>query len=586
MDISDSDSDGFFSDIRTLRRKLGLSTKAAPTTSKAPAAPANADTVSAPPPRPSVLRVPQASAQRTSDQVHRATAAETAGSAMDVSGRVTPQEIAALLSPRKQRSKKTRRLSDEQNTQSPRPKHTIPVRTPESRIASPRTPTHSGSGVRRADVDSGSRTGSSPGTPAGFSMRSLWDSADLSPLRTPARRPLGRSPLQASLAGHTAGTDTLGIGRNYAEVVEETGMLGSVEDALITEKDLDHAQRKLGEAEAATQQQILRELRERTRAFSDSGTLRCTDNADWWPSVTLLCQFHTLGHGKLGYGDAGVLWKGSFVGAIASAVQSQAGGGMPEQQRWIEENLLLVFPWHRVSCVRRKTFDDSEHIMMTVDEDLGVAFHIGGGCSTEDIQRRVASMNACLSDAMARRRQQQTLLGESSDSDVGSDGIDIGPGVSEQQTRLVESLLRHAVSSHSEPAHGLDISRCLRSSSFMNPALELVSQCSRQLAAMAAENINNKKRKRAGVRGDGAAADASAASDDPGTETIPGTCTLCYAAEEAVILHPCEHRVCDSCFAHLKSTPPTSSQTKGCGKQIVCVCPWDRSLISRHVAIK
>ncbi|KAJ2884490.1 hypothetical protein FB639_001947 [Coemansia asiatica] len=574
MENSDSDSDDFFSDIRTLRRKLGLSTKATAqetdntTTTTTPTlalalalAPAKAKTKaklgSAPlsaavPPSKSSPRhlYHQGSAQHTSDPTHRA-AAEPA--ARDARNRVTPQEIAALLSPRKQRSKKSRRLSSEQQNATQSPKRTIPARTPESRIASPHTPTtNMGSAKRRASVDVASPTGSSFGSQPLFSVRSLWDGTDLSPLRTPARRLLGSSPSRTTLAGGLpADTNMPSIGESYAGMAEETGLLGSVEDALITEKDLDHAQRKLGEAEALTQQQILRELRERIRAFSDSAIPGTSDIFNWWPSITLLCQFHTLGHGQLGYCQSGVLWRGSFVGAIATAVQNQTGG-LSEEQCRIEDNLVLVFPWHRVSCLRSKSFDSMDHIMMTVDEDMGVAFQVGGDCSIEVIQKRVASMNVCLSDAMKLRRQQHPL-----DENSDSDKDDTGLAVSEQQTRLVESILRYAVSTRTELLHDLDISQALQHSSFMKPALELISQFAQQLAAMAVET-KNKKRKRRRVTAD--ITDA-VIDDDPGTETIPGTCTLCYAAEEAVILHPCEHRVCSSCFAHLKTMPPTASQT-------------------------
>ncbi|KAJ2589781.1 hypothetical protein H4R99_007346, partial [Coemansia sp. RSA 1722] len=421
MDISDSESDDFFSGIRSLRRKLGLSAKpAANTTAPANttrlATPTRAKPASSAPPKPSP-RYSQHSKQHISQQAHKITAEHV----KEVTNRVTPQEIAALLSPRKHRSRKTRRLSAEQNTQIS-PKHTIPARSPESRIASPRTPVDSSLEMKRASMDSSSSLGSPLGLPidrpSEFSVRSLWDGTDPSPLRTPARRRLVKSPLQELSARLPSNANRLSIGRGYAETAEVTGLLGSVEDALITDKDLDHAQRKLGEAAALTQQQIIRELRERIRAFSDTELLNSAAISDWWPSVTLLCQFHTLGHGELGYSENGVLWRGSFVGAIASAVQNQTGG-LPEEQCRIEENLLLVFPWHRVSSLRKKSFDDMDHVMMTVDEDMGVAFQIGGGYSIEDIEKRVASMKVCLSGNMALRRQQleQERLSEDSDSD-------------------------------------------------------------------------------------------------------------------------------------------------------------------------
>ncbi|KAJ2601258.1 hypothetical protein GGF40_001564 [Coemansia sp. RSA 1286] len=584
MDISDSESDDFFSGIRSLRRKLGLSAKpAANTTAPANttrlATPTRAKPASSAPPKPSP-RYSQHSKQHISQQAHKITAEHV----KEVTNRVTPQEIAALLSPRKHRSRKTRRLSAEQNTQIS-PKHTIPARSPESRIASPRTPVDSSLEMKRASMDSSSSLGSPLGLPidrpSEFSVRSLWDGTDPSPLRTPARRRLVKSPLQELSARLPSNANRLSIGRGYAETAEVTGLLGSVEDALITDKDLDHAQRKLGEAAALTQQQIIRELRERIRAFSDTELLNSAAISDWWPSVTLLCQFHTLGHGELGYSENGVLWRGSFVGAIASAVQNQTGG-LPEEQCRIEENLLLVFPWHRVSSLRKKSFDDMDHVMMTVDEDMGVAFQIGGGYSIEDIEKRVASMKVCLSGNMALRRQQleQERLSEDSDSDGAGAGIGTGGAVSEQQSYLIESILRHAVSSHQELFQDLDVSRALQTGSFMKSASDLATRFSQQLATMAVET-NNKKRKRRVANNH-----TNTSCDDPGTETIPGTCTLCYAAEEAVILYPCEHRICNDCFTHLKTMPPTSSQTTSGEKEALCMCPWDRSLISTHIVIK
>ncbi|KAJ1837583.1 hypothetical protein LPJ57_011383, partial [Coemansia sp. RSA 486] len=70
----------------------------------------------------------------------------------------------------------------------------------------------------------------------------------------------------------------------------------------------------------------------------------------------------------------------------------------------------------------------------------------------------------------------------------------------------------------------------------MKSASDLATRFSQQLATMAVET-NNKKRKRRVANNH-----TNTSCDDPGTETIPGTCTLCYAAEEAVILYPCEHR--------------------------------------------
>ncbi|KAJ1818494.1 hypothetical protein LPJ60_004301 [Coemansia sp. RSA 2675] len=104
----------------------------------------------------------------------------------------------------------------------------------------------------------------------------------------------------------------------------ETGLLGSVEDALVTDADIDVAKRKLGEEQAITRQQIISDIRERMMKFSisQSAVAECGGWSEWLDSVTILCQFYTLGHGKLSYGKEGICWRGETLGPIATAAQT------------------------------------------------------------------------------------------------------------------------------------------------------------------------------------------------------------------------------------------------------------------------
>ncbi|KAJ2590605.1 hypothetical protein EV177_009038, partial [Coemansia sp. RSA 1804] len=69
----------------------------------------------------------------------------------------------------------------------------------------------------------------------------------------------------------------------------------NVEEALVTEADLEASRRKLGEEYALTQQQIIRDIRDRLMGFAYSSFM-FLDAIEWRESVSLLCQFYTLGH--------------------------------------------------------------------------------------------------------------------------------------------------------------------------------------------------------------------------------------------------------------------------------------------------
>ncbi|KAJ2305427.1 hypothetical protein IWW55_001936 [Coemansia sp. RSA 2706] len=564
MTQSDSDSDDFFSDIKAFRRKLGLSkSPPAPTpdantgapgtpSGKRPATPVRS--AARPRKRRSIESMPEQPQPRPKSATPAAVGAVSAG------------EIAALLSPRTGRQRQRKRPASDANASS------IPARTPESRITSPHgrlfstdaspvtTPT---AGPHAGSLGQSERSRRNSGSPdsALFSMRSLWDRAASSPLITPVRgtrlaAPLLESPRTTSKSANR--NSILAADRLRAQSPQACGgLLGRVEEALVTDADLDAAKRKLGQEQALTQQQIMREIRERIVGFAaaqhdDSVVEQCAHPA------TLLCQFYTFGHGALAYTRRGIVWQGELLGPIANVAQSIGAQATPFDGQ-PDAHTTLVFPWRRVSSLRVKCIDGGEFLMATVDADLGIAFRLSDADSVAGLADR---MNAQLQEALADHQPQSG--GQEGSSE---------PGAAVDRAReLIRGLLGLAAD-QSGVISAPEIERALGNPGFVEEAASSIAALGRQLAedAQAALRLP-------------AAAAAQARPED--SAALPSLCTLCYARDEAIELAPCSHRMCSECLAHLQRDYPSSSQAQANDPSVSCTCPWDRCPISTWTEIQ
>ncbi|KAJ2388317.1 hypothetical protein H4S02_002926, partial [Coemansia sp. RSA 2611] len=344
-------------------------------------------------------------------------------------------------------------------------------------------------------------------------MRSLWDRAASSPLITPVRgtrlaAPLLESPRTTSKWANR--NSILAADRLRAQSPQACGgLLGRVEEALVTDADLDAAKRKLGQEQALTQQQIMREIRERIVGFAaaqhkDPVVEQCAHPA------TLLCQFYTFGHGALAYTRRGVVWQGELLGPIANVAQS-IGAQVNTFDGQPDAHTTLVFPWRRVSGLRVKCIDGGEFLMATVGADLGIAFRLSDADGVAGLADR---MNAQLQEALADHQPQSGGRAGSSE-----------PGAAVDRVReLIRGLLGLAAD-QSGCISAPEIERALGNPGFVEEAASSIAALGRQLAEDAQAALRLLAAAAAQARPEAAAAS-------------PSLCTLCYARDEAIELAP------------------------------------------------
>ncbi|PIA15409.1 hypothetical protein COEREDRAFT_9350 [Coemansia reversa NRRL 1564] len=619
--MSDSDSDGFFSDIKAFRRELGLSS--APSGSDK-----NSTTVTT-----STAKVKEENVSATPASQNKRKAATPGGSGSRThkrqgiadtspkvtkqkgtipgSGVVSPGEIAALLSPRGPRYRRrleqaggdtetvkidTNDIATDSRPRKHSPIHKTPGRssstTPQQSKLNARSPpafaVPSGSRIQSNTVTGrhSSRSNknfdlskSPPDTPsatASLTMRSLWG-VESSPISTPPRRFQPTSPLESSrLSIGMPKINSGSVGSHAYSGIDSTqnGLLGEVEDAIVTDEDMEQARRKLGQEQTFTQQQIIREIRERIVEFVGS-----IDNEylvePWRNSVTLLGQFHTCGYGKLSYTRIGLVWKGDMLGPIATVVETMGYGEGKVDIRMESSTTTLVFPWTRISSVRRKSVDENSLLMATIDEDLGIAFQMKPlDEDANKIDILVANMNEYLQKDLAERHAQSQNSLRSINPPSNVLGVDSSnPRQMVHSTNAI-SLIQMILSSakkHSERFDDLDISKALEARGFVEKADTLISEFSQQLAKEAQIAINK----------DAIEIDRPYKSPkNLETGRLPKTCTLCYTDDESVELVPCYHRLCRSCFMRLEDMYVSSSQQNKDDPSVTCICPWDRCYIS------
>ncbi|KAI7835119.1 hypothetical protein BX661DRAFT_176113 [Kickxella alabastrina] len=547
MNNSESDSDDFFSEIRALRQKFGLSKAKAKT--KIPAHTPTRDQPNATTysthsnsPAPTMPIVPKQAAPVPATTLHNPT--KLSGSN---SKNITPGELAALLLPRNTKRHKANRRTSTGIT-------VPPVRTPESEIVNAQSP------LFRTSLHIVSPALSSPASP-------LW-----SPIRRPFE--LQGSPTPTTTSAAAAAGSLAVAGEESADMVFDLasldasesaiGPLGDLEETMMTERNLDQARLKLGQLQAETEQQIIKDLRDRLVGYTAEVEFPAAAVAcKWWSSV-LLCQLRTMGHGELAFSDQAVVWRGQIIGPIkpvgevASVVDSAGDGASGGGQM---EDVVLEFPWLKVTALRRKSIDNDEFIMVTVDEDMAVAFQITTLRLSENIDQRVADMSAQISRTLKHRAQKQQQQKQEHQQ------CDLLPDTLRETATLVESLLRLASRHSDQQFSTLNIERTMAAPDFLKVASDLTSQFSRRLGTLALEH--------------------QLADEDSGTETLPGTCTLCYTTFEAIVLSPCDHRLCETCFLKLRQDLPQLSQPTEdpLSDSVVCICPWDRILITEWTTL-
>ncbi|KAJ2743889.1 hypothetical protein GGI20_003397 [Coemansia sp. BCRC 34301] len=615
--MPDSDSDDDFSDIQALRQKLGLGGGPAPPPVSSHLA-ARTTAVQFNAKQAGAKRPAQSPARARKRQSFGAREHET-GSAAAQTSSVSPAEIAALLSPRRQkhrtvgRTKSSDTLSEHHHGVSVASALHIPPRTPESRVASPATlvpplftPTRSLSLAGLSDtnspatqsldsrrmnrgkesplpssrfaVDENASRSTSPNS-AVFASRGLWGSATVhSPLPTPARRQqLILSPVGSSRRPLVSVASGLPISNGGSPIGCENGLLGSVEEALITDADMDVAKRKLGEEQAITRQQIIRDIRERMMKFLLLPSATAAEHSEWnswFDSVSILCQFYTLGHGKLAYGEEGICWRGEALGpitTIAQATNATTFDSDPDTNAYSPAATMtaLLFPWTRISGLRQKTIDDEAYVMLTADDDLGVAFKISGLVSSAGAIDTLVSDMAAVQSQSLRVSVAELAPATSNLQLVTENGNDAGclpvsKGALDDHAIICDLLLK--ASKRELRFVGQELAGALADQAFASVAADMLRTFGSQLASEALAalgRLNGKK-----------------VVEDAGTETLPDACTLCYTDCKSVMLLPCEHKLCGGCFSHLQGLHISQSQENKDQPKSLCVCPWDRSYVT------
>ncbi|KAJ2485271.1 hypothetical protein IWW37_005990 [Coemansia sp. RSA 2050] len=617
--MSDSDSDDFFSDIRAMRQKFGLAEKPTVTPARVSSQPPiKATTARSGSTQTGFKRLATPVQSPVRGHKRRSLGSQERGTkpiGPPATG-VSPAEIAALLSPRRHRQRMVRRTNSSENLIEQHDISTtnslhIPSKTPEpctttlqlnpppftptrslsmANLANATTPTTQSLVIRRKSLDKESplpisrfaiheaRSHSASPDSGVFASRGLWGTASVSsPLHTPIRRQqLVLSPVGSSRRPFVAVARGLSTANGSPPANNENGLLGRVEEALLTDADIDVAKRKLGEEQAITRQQIISDIRERMMKFSlsQSAVAECSGWHSWLDSVTILCQFYTLGYGKLSYGKEGICWRGETLGPIAAIAQTttKTNSGSDLDARVHSQTTpmtSLLFPWACISGLRQKSIDDEEYVMLTADDDLGVAFRVGElASSASAIGTLVSDMAATLSQSSLRTYTGQPVFAASNPLFVpessGFADFLAGEDVLDDEA-IVDSLLQRAAKRELRLV-GRDLSGAFADRAFVDKAADMLCNLSSQLASEALAALSR--------------LNCGDTVEDAGTETLPDGCTVCYTDSNSVLLLPCKHKLCDGCFKNLQGLHISSSQDANNGSKSLCVCPWDRSHVT------
>ncbi|KAJ2618597.1 hypothetical protein GGF44_005728, partial [Coemansia sp. RSA 1694] len=229
-------------------------------------------------------------------------------------------------------------------------------------------------------------------------------------------------------------------------------------------------------------------------------------------------------------------------------------------------NTTLLFPWARIAGLRQKSIDDEEYIMLTADDDLGVAFKISGLASSSSVISTLVGDMSALQSQSRRVSAVQLVPATGNLLQLADNGSGAAPPPASKDMlddqKIISILLRKATKRELRLV-GRELTGALADQAFADAAVEMLRALSAKLAseALAAlDRINGEK-----------------AVEDAGTDTLPDACTLCYTDCKSVVLLPCEHKLCGGCFSHLQGLHISLSQESKSQPKSLCVCPWDRS---------
>ncbi|KAJ1677564.1 hypothetical protein EV182_005899, partial [Spiromyces aspiralis] len=171
---------------------------------------------------------------------------------------------------------------------------------------------------------------------------------------------------------------------------EDGGLtLGTFASVMVTDSDLDRAKRKLEQEETMTQQQIIKELRERLLGYRVESTSE-TGMPDprlllmaQPEQVGILAQYHTFGTGRLYMDAAALYWHGEFLGPISALDQEKCKDADTLSVSANAMSVTLRLSTESITSVRVKVIDDDPIMLATVEDDLGIGFMFPTACEAE-----------------------------------------------------------------------------------------------------------------------------------------------------------------------------------------------------------
>ncbi|KAJ1996580.1 hypothetical protein H4R26_006143, partial [Coemansia thaxteri] len=211
--------------------------------------------------------------------------------------------------------------------------------------------------------------------------------------------------------------------------------------------------------------------------FSLPGETATLGEHVWVESATILCQFYTLGHGKVSYSEEGIRWYGEALGPVATVAQWTADKDVDRLDSPAATVTMLLFPWARISGLRRKFIDEEEYIMFTANDDLGVAFEIGNLSVTAGA---IGALVRDMAETMAQALGKELPLAPVVNSD------DNGGAASEDafldDLNVARSLLWRAAKGECQLTD-MDISKALDDRVFADTAVSMVRSLGNNLVA-------------------------------------------------------------------------------------------------------
>ncbi|KAJ1919490.1 hypothetical protein H4219_001961 [Mycoemilia scoparia] len=356
--------------------------------------------------------------------------------------------------------------------------------------------------------------------------------------------------------------------------------LGEFDNVIVTDGDLDRIRQKLNEEEAKTQQQIIRELRERLLDYKQCSTEASSSSADGssgydtsqvLDDVCIIAQFYTLGYGSLSMNPNCLLWRGCLVSHISPVDEDFSEGHPSESCTYTSEETYLVFPSNSLSDMRVKVIDGDPIILTTLAEDLGIGFVPQPALNEQQCNAIIDKMKTTIKPGISAHFKHEIVeIDAQSISDNNIEDIKW-----EYMVQLVESGLELIKSNSSDP-NSIQVNGLMHNSEFRNKANKLVERFVMDLNHLAASHQTDT----------GPICNSSAGQ----------ICNLCFDNIANEVLNPCAHRVCSTCLSSLvavhkeklksadsvaRSNSPTQDHHRAEQRpEIIFFCPWDRSPVT------